>query len=207
MSPSAFRVRRATVDDLPDLRALWEAMHLPAADLERRLTEFQIAESEDGTLLGAVGLEILDRQGNCHSEAFNDFGLADFLREQLWQRIQSLATNHGLARLWTRETAPFWKQNGFTPADPDALKRLPTAWDPSQPDWLTSRLRDEVALEQSLEHEFSRFKEDEKKQREKASRRARTLKLFATLLAVALAILVLVISFVLIRNRSFLHGR
>ena len=83
MSLSVYSVRRATVDDLAALLALWEAMHFSVADLERRLTEFQIVESEDGTLQGAVGLEINDRNGRLHSEAFKDFALADTLRDHL----------------------------------------------------------------------------------------------------------------------------
>jgi hypothetical protein len=129
------------------------------------------------------------------------------MRLQLWQRMQALATNLGLARLWTQETAPFWRQNGFVLADADALKRLPEKWASNPAEWLTFQLRDEAALERSLDHEFSRFKEEEKARIEKAIRRGRALKFIATLLAVLLALFVLIISAYMIRNRSLLQGR
>jgi N-acetylglutamate synthase-like GNAT family acetyltransferase len=201
MSESAFRVRRAIIDDLEKLRALWQAMHFSVTELEPRLTEFQVAETTDGeSLMGAVAIRIIGRNGLVHSEAFTDFGQSDILRPQLWARMQSLATNHGLARLWTSETSPFWKQHGFQPADADALKRLPEPWAAEPVVWLTLRLRDEEALEISLEKEFARFKEEEKRATQKALFRGRALKIFATVLAIVLAGCVLVICVYLLKN-------
>ena len=117
MSTSSFRVRRATLEDLNQLSGRWKTMHLPADDLGKRVTEFQVAEDGEGKLAGAVGLQIAQRQGRVHSEAFGDFALADVLRPLLWERLQSLATNHGLLRVWTQEKAPFWTQCGLAPAN------------------------------------------------------------------------------------------
>ena len=47
MTASTNRVRRATLDDLGALKPLWTSMRLPAADLEKRLTEFQVIESAE----------------------------------------------------------------------------------------------------------------------------------------------------------------
>src|SRR5215470_4660319 len=99
MTLSNYRVRRATLDDIGQLMSLWQSMRLPADDLAKRITEFQVAESSDQKLVGAIGLQIMDRQGRLHSEAFTDFALADSLRPQLWERLQSVATNNGLIRL------------------------------------------------------------------------------------------------------------
>ena len=55
MNGSTYRIRRATLDDLDALRPLWESMRLPVADLERRLIEFQVAESPEGKIVGAIG--------------------------------------------------------------------------------------------------------------------------------------------------------
>lgn len=85
-------------------------------ELERRLTEFQVVETLDGQLFGALGMEISGRHGRLHSEAFSDFALADVLRPHLWERMQSVATNHGLVRVWTREKTPFWCHSGLHPA-------------------------------------------------------------------------------------------
>ena len=188
MSSPAYRVRRAIVDDLPFLQALWASMHLPAAELEKRLTEFQVAEAEDGVLLGAIALEISGRTGRVHSEAFHDFGLSESLRESLWERLQSLATNHGLARLWTRETAPFWGRNGFHPPDAVELKKLPAGWDPELTGWVTLKLRDEEALEMALEKQFTRYKLEEKRRTEKLIRKGKILTIIGTGLAALLFI-------------------
>ncbi len=205
MSQSSYRVRRATVDDRQGLLALWEAMHFPTPDLERRLTEFQVAESDDGKLLGALAIEIAGRQGRLHSECFSDFALADGLRHQLWERMQSVATNHGLARLWIRETAPFWNRNGFQPANEESLKKLPGQWAVDQSGWLTLKLRVEEALLISLDQEFARFKEEEQERTQGALRRARLMKSFATLLAVVLALFVIVVSAFVFLHRNSLR--
>jgi hypothetical protein len=89
-----YRVRRATVDDLGALTALWESMNFPLQTLEKRLTEFQIAEGPQGHIAGAFGFQINGRYGLIHSEAFSDFSTADEIRSLFWQRIQPLAMNH-----------------------------------------------------------------------------------------------------------------
>ena len=117
MSSPPYRVRRATLDDIGQLSALWQSMHLAADGLSKRVTEFQVAESAEGKLLGAVGLQIAERQGRVHSEAFTDFSLAEQLRPLLWERLHAVATNHGLLRLWTQEQAPFWNHCGLLKAE------------------------------------------------------------------------------------------
>ena len=125
MNPANYRLRRATLDDLGELSALWKSMNLSVEELGKRITEFQVAESADGEFLGAVGFQLEGRQGRIHSEVFKDFALADQLRPLLWERIQAVARNHGVARLWTQECAPFWGQSGFQLERTEALKKLP----------------------------------------------------------------------------------
>jgi N-acetylglutamate synthase-like GNAT family acetyltransferase len=188
MSSSTYRVRRATVDDLPHMATLWAAMHFSPADLEKRLTEFQIVESEESGIVGALGIEIVNRHGRLHSESFHNFALADTFRELLWERMQSVATNHGLVRLWTGETAPFWKSNGFQLALSEVLKKLPPPWVAQSPDWLTLALRDEEALQTSLATDFSVLNKEERQRTEELLRRANTAKWIGTALAIIAAI-------------------
>jgi N-acetylglutamate synthase-like GNAT family acetyltransferase len=188
MSPADYQVRRATVDDLPSLQALWASMHLSVSELERKPTEFQVAEAPDGAIAGAIGIEISGRAGRIHSECYHDFGLSEVLRQQLWERVQSLATNHGLARLWTRETAPFWTRNGFHPPDDAELKRLPQSWGTEQPGWVTIQLRDEEALEKALDKEFTRFKLEEQRRTKRMVRGGKILTVIGTGLAALLFI-------------------
>jgi len=202
MSQSAYRVRRATVDDLPALLALWGAMRFPVADLERRLTEFQIVESPDGALLGALGLDVIGRHGRLHSEAFTDFSLADPLRDLLWERMQSVAANFGLARLWTSETAPFWKRNGFLPANAAALKTMTPPWTFMECNWLTVELRDEEALKKGLEMDFSRLLHPEKQRTERALRRAKAWNRIGIALALIVAFAGVILCIYLLSHHS-----
>jgi N-acetylglutamate synthase-like GNAT family acetyltransferase len=206
MNPSNYRVRRATVDDLGKLKGLWESMHYPADELEKRLTEFQVVESADGQLAGALGVQIVRPHGWLHSEAYRDFGVADELRPLLFQRIQSLASNHGVLRLWTRENSPFWTKNGFQPAGADVLKKLPAEWPKDDTGWLTLQLKNEEAIV-SVEKELAMLLDAEKQRTARTLERARTLKTFATLIALILGIAIMGAAvYVWYRNSGFYNS-
>jgi N-acetylglutamate synthase-like GNAT family acetyltransferase len=206
MALSNYRVRRATLDDIGQLMTLWQSMHLPADDLAKRITEFQLAESVDQKILGAVGLQIADRQGRLHSEGFIDFALADELRPALWERLQSVATNHGLVRLWTAEEAPFWSRCGLAKADAESLEKLPAAWRQIKGQWLTLKLKEDIEEVISADKEFAVFMEAERQRTQRAFQQARVLKFIATLVALAVLFLVLAGAFyVLRRNPQLLH--
>ncbi len=206
MSSPQYRIRRATLDDLGPLMALWQTMKFPADDLARRVTEFQVAEDAQGRVLGAVGMQILQKQGLIHSEGFNDFGVSDQLRPLIWDRLQAVATNHGLWRLWTREQAPFWSHCGLQKPDDAALEKLPAQWRHPAPPSLTLKLKEDVEEIISADREFALFMEAEKQRTQKAFQQAKFLKTIATLLAVVLLILVAIGAFLIWRkNPAFLH--
>lgn len=190
MSSPQYRIRRATLDDLDALTALWRTMSFPADVLVKRVTEFQVAESAEGKVVGAVGLQIAQKQGLLHSEAFSDFSVSDHLRPLIWERFQSIATNHGLLRLWTFEQAPFWSHCGPQKADGEALQKLPATWQGLSGSWLTLKLREDVEEIISAEKEFALFMESEKQRSQRAIQQAKFLKVFATLLAFGLLALV-----------------
>jgi N-acetylglutamate synthase-like GNAT family acetyltransferase len=201
MNSPAYRVRRATVEDLEALRGLWRIMNLPAPELERRVTEIQVVESADGHLHGALGLEINERQGRLHGEVFSDFALADELRELLWQRMQALALSHGLARFWTQENTPFWKRTGFQPPDEAALKRIPPAWAAEPSRMFTLALRDEEALEKALSSNFELLRAEEMRRTQKLVGHGKTIKFIVTMFTVCLALFVAIMSLRLLLNR------
>lgn len=206
MTSPNYRVRRATLDDIAQLTSLWQSMKLPVEELGRRITEFQVAEGAEGKLLGAVGLQIVQRQGRIHSEGFTDFALSEHLRPLLWERIHSVATNHGLIRLWTQEEAPFWNHCGLLKSDPEALQKLPVEWRNSKSDWLTLKLREDVAEVISADQEFALFMQAEKARTERAFQHARILKAIATLIAlILLGVVVAGALFVLRKNPNLLH--
>ncbi len=200
MGSPAYRVRRATLDDLEALTALWTTMRFAVTDLRNRLTEFQVALDASGQLVGAIGFQIHQRQGLIHSEAFTDFARADEIRPFLWERIQMLAQNHGVARLWTRESAPFWTHHGFQRPDEAARQRLPEPWARQSSGWLTCRLRDEEAL-MSLDKEFALFKELERQNTAATLEQARRLRQVVTAIGLLAALALLVAALCLLLAR------
>jgi len=197
MTQDSYRVRRALIDDLPALRELWGAMRFQTGDLEKQLSEFQVAESPDGGLVGAIGIQFSRQHACLHSEGYTDFSVADAVRELFWERIQVLAANHGVFRLWTRENSPFWKSFGFQPPGDEVLARLPVEWKNESADapeqnrtgWLTLQLKNEEAISAALEKEFAPFMAAERKDADRVSEKARTLNTIITVIGFAVGIL------------------
>jgi hypothetical protein len=195
----AYRVRRATTDDLEQLMTVWAAAALPAAEMEKRFTEFQVAESAEGRIVGAIGLQVAGVDGKIHSETFADFALSDTLRPLFWQRLETMARNHGLFRLWTAETAPFWKKGaGFSAASVPP----PEAFGPARGPWLSLRLKEEAADPTLIEAQFTLFREAERAKRDKLLQRAAALKMVGTAIAVLLFVLSMGVLFWFFRHRA-----
>jgi len=177
------RIRRATVDDRPPLKALWATMQLAPEELEKRLTEFQVAENQDGEMLGAIGIQCSGPHALLHSEGYSDYGAADAARQLFWDRIQTLAANHGVFRVWTQEHSPFWKNYGFQPPTAEVLQRLPEAWrNEWEGSWLTLQLKDEALLTAVLEKQSADFLAAGKRQADRVTEKVQTFKLAVTLL-------------------------
>lgn len=203
MNPTDFRVRRATIEDLPALTALWQSMNLPVNGLDRRLTEFQVATDAAGKLVGAVGFQLVGKQGLIHSEGFTDFGVTDVVRPMLWERLQMVATNHGTVRAWTKEIAPFWRQIGLAEPEADTLTKLPVFSSSEQPGkWLTIKLREDIEEVLSLDKEFEKFAVMSKMEAQAALGQAKVFKTIALTAAVLLGIGVLIATVMLILHEK-----
>lgn len=174
-----YHLRRANMEDLPALRELWQRENLPAAELEPRFTEFQLALAADGSLAGALGLHQQNLQGLIHSEAFAEPAQAVRIRPLLWTRIQMFAKNNGLHRLWTLPVASFYREQGMTDID-DALRaKLPEGFGNPMADWVTLRLRDEQSPAVKAEKEFELFSLLQKEANEKSLKQAQALRVMA----------------------------
>jgi N-acetylglutamate synthase-like GNAT family acetyltransferase len=200
MNPQTLRIRRATVNDRDALKILWASMRLSPDELEKRLTEFQVVENSEGQVLGAVGIQFSGQHALLHSEGYSDFSIADAARRLFWERIQTLTSNHGVFRLWTRENSPFWKSFGFQPPGDEVLARLPAEWKnesaaglgaPEQGEvgWFTLQLKNEEAISAALEKEFAPFMAAERKDADRVSEKARTLNTIITVIGFAVGIL------------------
>jgi len=201
MSPSNLRIRRATTDDFLSLRGLWNSMHFPADELERRLTEFQVVETAEGQLVGAIGFQTVRQHGLLHSEGYVDFSVADTARELFGERIRTIAAHNGVLRLWTQENAPFWTRWGFQPAAADILERLPGEWKPAGTKWLTLQIKDEEAIA-SVEKELAVFRESEKKHATEVLDQARTLTTTITVIGFTVGIVLIGVAFYLFVRRG-----
>ena len=180
VNPHELRIRRATVEDLDALKDIWLSMRLPAEQLESRLTEFQVVE-RGGEVVGAVGFQVIRTAALLHSEGYSDFSVADTARQMFWERIQKLAANLGVFRIWTQEPSPFWLRWGFHPADEEALARLPEEWKNSVEKWHTLELKNEALLNAVMEKQFSSFRASEKQQADAVMARTKT---FTTVFAI-----------------------
>jgi hypothetical protein len=124
------------------------------------------------------------------------------LRPVLWQRLQVVAKNHGLFRLWTEEAAAWWKEGaGFAAATAEALQRLPESYGPPQAAWLTLRLRDETLDPALLDKTLAMYREAEKGRRETFMRRGRILTLIGTVLAALFFLIAMSLLFYVMKHR------
>jgi N-acetylglutamate synthase-like GNAT family acetyltransferase len=187
-SGQSLKIRRATAEDLDALKDIWSSMRLPADNLCRRLTEFQVVES-GGQIAGAIGFQIVRSAALLHSEGYADYSVADASRSLFWERILKLAANHGVFRLWTQENSPFWLRWGFLPADAEVLSRLPDEWKDSEQKWFTLELKNEAVITAALKNQFAGFMEDEKKKTAQVSAKARTINTIITIAGFAIGIL------------------
>ena len=196
-------IRRATVDDLPALKALWLAAQLPADKLKDHLTEFQVVEADE-KFAGALGVQIIRQHARLHSEDYSDFAVADAASELFWERIQKLAANHGVFRIWMIEDSPFWTRWGFQPASAETLARLPDEWKNLEGRWLTLELKNEDAINTALKNQFAGFMAAEKKSAAHLAERARQLKLFITIAGFGIFFVCLVVAGWLLLHRPAL---
>ena len=149
-----YRARRAHVDDLPGLQALWQRVGLPWDQLERFLTEFIVVPDPEGTILAAVGLQTEGDEGLVHSEAVIPRDDEADLRSALWQRLQIVARNQGVSRLWTLEDDAFW-QSVFAPAAlPDIAASPIASADPEAP-WTTLQLIDRARAQKLIDERMA----------------------------------------------------
>lgn len=200
MTAPQFQTRRATLDDLPALRPLWEAERLDAALLEKRLTEFQVVCNDSDQVIGAIAMQRYQQHGLLHSEVFADFALADTLRPALWERVRYVGRNYGLARMWTRESSQFWRGLGFDPPNDELLANFPAGFgDPIAGPLFTLKVRDDPFADMTPAQEEAMLKQHLRAETEKMLKQARSLRVFAY---VASAIFIIVLA---ICGRSLLR--
>jgi N-acetylglutamate synthase-like GNAT family acetyltransferase len=201
MNPASCSVRRATIDDLEALKAIWRDMGFDVESLVKSLKDFQVVLSAEGRVLGTIGLRTAARQGWIYCEGFQDFEHADRLRPLLWERMGVLSRNQCLERLWTREESLFWAQNGFHKAEAGELERLPAEWNADTgPAWRVLQLREE-GFSENLDKKVALIAALERKTTRSELEKARVMRMIAGVLAVLLCILAFAALVYVIRHR------
>ena len=199
-----FKVRRATNEDLPALKLLWSADRLAADSLEKKFGEFQVVETSAGEIVAALALQREGKDGLIHSETYKDFALSDTIRPLLWERFQNMINNHGLYRVWTRETAPLWKQLGFRAPRKQESVRLPASFGATDPGLLYLQLKDEDAIV-SLEKEFEMFRRSEQARTAELLSTAKGMKTLAMFIAIIVFLLIIGCTIYLVKSGNLLR--
>lgn len=199
VSSGPYQVRRATLEDLPALRELWKQTNLSLPDLEKRFTEVQIAQNAEGKIVGALGIKIDRLHGHLHSEAIPDKN-DTALYEAFWQRLQILARNYGLFRLWTDSQTPYWQTIGFKTPDEKAFEKRPASIGGERDKILTLVTKEETAEGLSVEQQFEIFTQSQKAETERLMQQAQVFKKIAyALLALACGAFLLMALFRLVK--------
>lgn len=188
MDPSAFSARRATLDDLPLLQALWQEAGLPGEELEKFLAEFQVVADEDGSLLAAIGLLVEGSHGLLHTEAIAAAAAdqADEMRAALWRRLQIVARNQGLHRIWTQEDGEFWR-GVFTLADSGTVTEAGTTFLTADPTaaWFQHELLDPAKAKQLVNEQMAIWAATREQEREQFRNKTRVFMWIAMTVAFA----------------------
>jgi N-acetylglutamate synthase-like GNAT family acetyltransferase len=192
MTDKKFVTRRATVEDLPQLIALWRLEQLPAETLEKRFTEFHLVADTDGRVLAAIGIQLGGTQGLLHSESIGRAEISDALRGLLWERLQVIIKSNALERLWTQLDSHYWRDLGFQRATAEQLKMLPAKFSQGERPWRVKSLcaADANAV---LERELAEIKTLQLREAARAQQRVQLMKKVA--LAVTVVVFLIVIAF------------
>ena len=194
MDSPAYACRRATVDDLPALQDLWLSAGLPWEELEKFVTEFQVAELEDGRLEAAIGLLVEGSEGLLHTEAIRAGTDADALRAALWRRIQIVARNQGVHRIWTQEDAPYWTASGFAGASTHDLTTFRASFLDQEGGWRLVLIVDPAKANVAVQEQMALWQANREQEAEEFRRKVKTFRavaflLFGIVLALALGVL------------------
>jgi N-acetylglutamate synthase-like GNAT family acetyltransferase len=192
MSLPVHTVRRATINDLAALRSIWSEERFAVGELEARFTEFQVVETSDGQIIGALALQIQGKQGHLHSETIAKPEHTEALRTVLWERLKKVAENHGLMRLWTSAAHTHWMEAEFRAPSAAEQEKCPAQFGETPGGWLILQLKEESAQAISLEQELAIFREAQKAESEAFHQQAQKMRLIATLVAFLFLVAVLI---------------
>lgn len=187
MTDKQFVTRRATVEDLPQLIALWRLERLPET-LEKRFTEFHLVADAEGRVLATIGIQLAGTQGLLHSESIGMAEMSDALRTLLWERLQVIIKSNSLERLWTQLDSHYWRELAFQRPTPEQLKALPAKFAHGERPWSIKSLcaADANAV---LEREMAEIRALQQREVARAQQRVKTMKRVALVVTVVVCLI------------------
>jgi amino-acid N-acetyltransferase len=107
-------IESATEDDLPEIHALLDRLHLPVAGLEKHLATMLVAR-EGGQIVGTVALELYADGVLLRSVAVEPRRQRKQLGHRLTEAALQLATSHGASAVFLLTTTAegFFPRFGF----------------------------------------------------------------------------------------------
>lgn len=203
MESPAYIARRATEEDLPALQGLWQAAGLPWEELETFVTEFQVVPGDEGLLLAAIGLMVESNEALLHSEAVRQNGDQDELRDALWRRIQIVARNQGVHRVWTQEDAEFWRFAGFLPSTPADFTRSTASFLQPGDGWSAFQLVDPSRANAVVEEQMAVWQATRQQEAEEFARKVKVFRTVAFLIFAVVLVLILGLLWAVMKTNVF----
>lgn len=183
MESTSISARRAAVEDMAALQALWLEVGMPWEELGGFINEFQVTTDEDGLITGAIGLLIEDDQALLHSEAIRAGSDADLARSALWRRVQIVARHQGVQRIWTQEDADYWRTSGFSLVPPPLVDRVQASFLKSADTWMACDLMDPERAKAMVNEQLAILEAERMREAEEFQGKVRIFRTFAILLA------------------------
>lgn len=183
MESTSISARRAAVEDLAALQALWQEVGMPWEELGGFLNEFQVTTDDDGLITSAIGMLIEGDQALLHSEAIRPGSDADLARSALWRRVQIVARHQGVQRVWTQEDAEYWRSSGFSPVPPPLVDRVQASFLKSADSWTACDLMDPERAKAMVNEQLAILEAERMREAEAFQHKVRIFRAFAILLA------------------------
>ena len=115
-------IRQAVADDWHSIREQLEIAGLPVKDLNSsRMSSFLVAQSSEGVLRGAIGLEQFGARGLLRSLVVAENARGVGLGRDLVARLEQFAVDLGVTDIWllTIDADSFFRRIGFSIRDRD----------------------------------------------------------------------------------------
>ena len=170
-----------------------------------------MAGEGEGVLLGAIGLMVEGNDALLHSEALAPGDEGDEIRAALWRRLQIVARNQGIHRLWTQEDADYWRTGGFGAAPAETVSAATAAFVDKTSTWLVCDLIDPAKAKQLVTEQMAIWHATRTQEADELQGKIRAFRNASLLVAAVVVVLMIGMVVFVLRQRPeilqrLLHG-